>query len=54
MKASVTTTPAASAAAAMASTSSRLRARGFSQSTCLPAWAAAMVSGAWRWFGSGL
>ena len=29
-------------------------AMGFSHSTCLPALAAASVSGTWRWFGSGL
>lgn len=54
MKASISTTPEASHAATIDWASSALRARGFSQSTCLPALAAAIDHSACRWFGSGL
>ena len=54
MNASATTTPARAAASAIASTSRTDSASGFSQSTCLPAWHAAIVHSACSAFGSGL
>jgi hypothetical protein len=54
MNASISATPARSAAAIIVSASAAVSASGFSHRTCLPASAAAIAHGAWRWFGSGM
>ncbi len=53
MKASMSRTPSARQASIILSASAAVMARGFSQSTCLPALADAMAHSAWRWFGRG-
>src|ERR687886_2174682 len=47
MYATISVTPACSAASTIASASVRLKAMGFSTSTCLPAWAAAIAGSLW-------
>ena len=54
MNASMSSTPSLAAVSTICWASVDDRAIGFSHSTCLPAFAAAVAHSRWRWFGRGM